>query len=145
MTGKTNRTNGYLGGAATLLFGLSCSFVNAANVVKSDSGEISKPPAATASPAPRLTLRMTDHGLTDSASDMNDPASDPTDETVDSPTLAVDSAESQLDESSDDTSTDTDTDATVAVDELPDTALRLPGVADKDLPRFRRQMYRTDI
>jgi hypothetical protein len=28
---------------------------------------------------------------------------------------------------------------------LPPTATRLPGIADEDLPRFRRQMFRTDI
>lgn len=28
---------------------------------------------------------------------------------------------------------------------LPPTATRLPGVDDEDLPRFRRQMFRTDI
>ena len=29
--------------------------------------------------------------------------------------------------------------------ELPPTATRLPGVANEELPRYRRQMYRTDI
>jgi hypothetical protein len=29
--------------------------------------------------------------------------------------------------------------------ELPATETRLPGIADEDLPRFRRQMFRTDI
>ena len=29
--------------------------------------------------------------------------------------------------------------------DLPPTDMRLPGVADEDLPRFRRQMFRTDI
>lgn len=28
---------------------------------------------------------------------------------------------------------------------LPKTATRLPGIAEEDLPRFRRQMFRTDI
>lgn len=142
MAGRSNRTNGYIGGAATLLFGLSCSFANAATVFKPDCDEMSEPPAAKSSPAARLNIQLAEHGLTDSVSDMKDPASDPTEEKVDSPTLA-ESSDSQLDDSAEDTSTETD--ATVSVDELPDTSLRLPGVADKDLPRFRRQMYRTDI
>lgn len=29
--------------------------------------------------------------------------------------------------------------------DLPATEMRLPGIADEDLPRFRRQMFRTDI
>lgn len=29
--------------------------------------------------------------------------------------------------------------------DLPPTETRLPGIADEDLPRFRRQMFRTDI
>lgn len=134
MAGKTNRTNHYLGGAAALLFGLSCSFVHASNLVKSDCDEMTDPPAATANTAPQMNIKLTDHGLTDSASDMKDPASDPAAEKVSSPALAEDQDEAA-----------TETDATVAVDDLPETALRLPGVSEQELPRFRRQMYRTDI
>ena len=36
-------------------------------------------------------------------------------------------------------------DDSVPLRELPETALRLPGVSEKEQPRFRRQMYRTDI
>jgi hypothetical protein len=142
VSGKTDRTNSYLGSAAALLFCLSCSSSFASNVIKSDSDEITDPPATNSSPAPRLTLRTTDHGLTDSVADMKDPASDPAAEKVSSPALA-EAADSNADEGAENATTDTDT--TVAIDELPETALRLPGVADKDLPRFRRQMYRTDI
>ena len=142
MAESFDRSNRYLSGAAALLFGLSCSFSHASNAVKSDCDEISDPPTANASPAPRLTLRMTEHGLTDSESDMKDPASDPTSEKVESPALA-DTTDTEVDENSE--SKPTETESKVAADKLPDTALRLPGVSETELPRFRRQMYRTDI
>jgi hypothetical protein len=138
VAGKTNRTNRYVGSASALLLSLSCSFTYASNLVKSDCDEMNDPPAADASSAPPLAIKMTDHGLTDSASDMRDPASDPAAEKVSSPILADDAEETV-------TESVTETDASVAVDELPETALRLPGVSDQELPRFRRQMYRTDI
>jgi len=131
-----------LSGAAALLFGLSCSFAHASNAVKSDCDEISEPPVATASPASRLVLRMIDYGLTDSEADMKDPAADPATEKVDSPALA-DTSDAELHEQEESASNESS--SKVAADMLPETALRLPGVSDSDLPRFRRQMYRTDI
>lgn len=142
MAGSFDRPNRFLGGAAALLFGLSCSFSHASNAVKSDCDEISDPPTADASPAPQLTLRMTEHGLTDSEADMKDPATDPTSEIVESPTL-TDTADTVVDEAAE--SQPADTELKVVADKLPDTALRLPGVSETELPRFRRQMYRTDI
>jgi len=36
-------------------------------------------------------------------------------------------------------------DVTISESETPEIATRLPGVSASDSPRFRRQMYRTDI
>jgi hypothetical protein len=142
VAGRIVKSNQYLSGAAALLFGLSCSFSHASNGVKSDSDEISEPPVASASPASRLVLRMIDHGLTDSEADMKDPAADPASEKVESPALA-DASDAELHEQEE--SALNESSSKVTADMLPETALRLPGVSDTDLPRFRRQMYRTDI
>ena len=115
MAEQLDRSGRFSAGAATaLLLGLACSSVFASN----------------------------DHGLTDSAADMNDPASDPTAEKLTSPAL-VEVADVSLTDSSDSSSAKED-DA-VPVNDLPETAVRLPGVSEADQPRFRRQMYRTDI
>ena len=142
MTGSTNRTSGYKGAVAALLFCLSCSTSFASNAVRSECDDISDLPTAGSSSVSSLTIRLTDHGLTDSDADMKDPASDPSVEKVKSPPLA-DAVGKKLEKETDETTAEAD--VTVAVDKLPETSLRLPGVADKDLPRFRRQMYRTDI
>ncbi len=143
MAARTDRSRGLTSAVMALMFCLSTTAGYAANSVKSDCDEISDLPAAKVGPASSLSIKLTDHGLTDSASDMKDPASDPAAEKVRSPRLA-DAADKALDSEADDSAA-TDTDVTVAVDELPETSLRLPGIAEKDLPRFRRQMYRTDI
>ena len=82
---------------------------------------------------PALKIDVVDHGV-DSDASIDD-------EIVDPPltSQAVSSSES-----SDDTATDID-DADVAPEESAPTATRLPGVSDTDQPRYRRQMYRTDI
>jgi len=117
VTGRRDRSNRYIGSAAAaLLLGLSCS------------------------------AAIADIGPTDSAADMKAPATDPAADKVTSPALA-DTAEAKLsdsDHNSDDSST-TETDAAASADDLPDSALSLPGISEKELPRFRRQMYRTDI
>ena len=144
MTGRLDRSNRYICSAATaLLLGLSCSSAIASNGFKSDCDEINDALPAVEVPAPSLTIRRVDHGQTDSAADMKAPATDPAAEKVTSPALA-ETTDSKLADS-DDTST-TETDAAAATsDDLPETALSLPGVSEKELPRFRRQMYRTDI
>lgn len=133
----------FIAGAATaLLFGLSCSSAFASNGFKSDCDELNDALPAVEVPTPSLTIRVVDHGLTDSAADMKAPASDPAVEKVTSPALA-EVAEVKLSDSSESGSAEKD-DA-IPANDLPETALRLPGVAEKDQPRFRRQMYRTDI
>lgn len=143
MAKQLHRLGRFLAGAATvLLLGLSCSTVFASNGFKSDCDEVNDALPAVEIPTPSLTIRLVDHGETDSAADMKDPASDPAIEKVTSPALA-EVADVKLNDSSESSSTETD-DA-IPVNDLPETALSLPGVAEKDQPRFRRQMYRTDI
>lgn len=143
MAKQLHRLGRFLAGAATvLLLGLSCSTVFASNGFKSDCDEVNDALPAVEIPTPSLTIRLVDHGETDSAADMKDPASDPAIEKVTSPALA-EVADVKLNDSSESSSTETD-DA-IPVNDLPETALKLPGVAEKDQPRFRRQMYRTDI
>lgn len=143
MAKQLHRLGRFLAGAATvLLLGLSCSAAFASNGFKSDCDEVNDALPAVEIPTPSLTIRLVDHGETDSAADMKDPASDPAIEKVTSPALA-EVADVKLNDSSESSSTETD-DA-IPVNDLPETALSLPGVAEKDQPRFRRQMYRTDI
>lgn len=128
--------------AAAMLFGLSCSSAIASNGFKSDCDEVNDALPAVDIPAPSLTIRVVDHGLTDSAADMKDPATDPAAETIDSRALA-EVADVKLNDNGE--SSATDDDDTMPINNLPETALVLPGVSEKELPRFRRQMYRTDI
>lgn len=128
--------------AATLLLGLACSSAFASNSFKLDCDDVSDALAAVEIPTSSLNIRAADHGLTDSAADMKDPASDPGAEKLTSPALA-EVADVSLDDSVE--SSAADNDDTVPVNDLPETALRLPGVSEKEQPRFRRQMYRTDI
>ena len=139
MTGRFNRTkNALLGSAATLLLGGWCSSVLASNDVTAECEAL----PAVEIPAPSLTIRRTDHGLTESAADMKDAATEPSSEEVSSPALA-DAASTKSTDSTD-TEAEADENA-VPVSNPPETALRLPGVSEEDQPRFRRQMYRTDI
>jgi hypothetical protein len=125
-----------------VLLGLSCSAALASNGFKSDCDEVSEALPAVKIPTPSLTVRVVDHGLTNSAADMKDPASDPAAEKINSPALA-EVADVKLNDNGEATATDDD-DA-LPVNNLPETALVLPGVSEQQLPRFRRQMYRTDI
>ena len=144
MTGRLDRSNRYIGSAASaLLLGLSCSTALASNGFKSDCDEINDALPAIEIPASPLTIRLADHGLTDSEADMKDPATDPAEDKLTSPALA-ESTDTKLTDSEETGTTETDA-AAAAADDLPETAISLPGVSEKELPRFRRQMNRTDI
>ena len=82
---------------------------------------------------PLLTIDVADHAV-DSEADIEA-------EIVDPP-LASPAVNTSSD--SDETANDVE-DADGAINEAAPTATRLPGVSDTDQPRFRRQMYRTDI
>jgi hypothetical protein len=73
---------------------------------------------------------------------MNAPAANPGNESAVSPALA----DVTKKPSTDDLDNQADADeSTGSNTQTPGPALRLPGVSDASLPRFRRQMYRTDI
>ena len=139
MTGRFKRSeNTLLGSAAVLLLGGWCSSALASNDVTAECEAL----PAVEIPTPSLTIRRVDHGLTDSAADMKDAATEPGNERVNSPALA----EAASTNSTDTTDTEAEADENaVPVSEPPETAVRLPGVSAADQPRFRRQMYRTDI
>jgi hypothetical protein len=125
-----------------VVLGVSCSSALASNGFKSDCDEVSDALPAVKIPTPSLTVRVVDHGLTTSAADMKDPASDPASETIKSSAL-TEVADVKLNDNGEPVATDDDD--TLPVNNLPETALVLPGVSEQQLPRFRRQMYRTDI
>jgi hypothetical protein len=131
----------FAGATTTLLLGLACSSAFASNGFTVDCDGVNAALPAVEIPTPSLVIRTVDHGLTDSAADMKDPASDPSVEKITSPALA-EVADVSLSSSE---SSSADEEAAVPVNDLPETALSLPGVSEKDQPRFRRQMYRTDI
>ena len=82
---------------------------------------------------PSLKISVADHGV-DSSSDIEDEISDPP---LASP--AVTKGE-EVEEAAEETE-----DADAGVSDTSPTATRLPGVSESEQPRFRRQMYRTDI
>jgi hypothetical protein len=143
VTDQVDRSERLLAATATaLLLGLGCSSAFASNGFTIDCDQVSESLPAIAIQTPSLTLRNIDYGQTDSAADMKDPASDPTAEKITSPTLA-EVADVSLTDNSESSSANEDDAA--PVNNLPETALRLPGVSEEDQPRFRRRMYRTDI
>ena len=82
---------------------------------------------------PLLKIEVTDHGV-DSEADIEA-------ELVDPPLISP-AASTSSDE--DEATTDVEGADATRNDAAP-TATRLPGVSETDQPRFRRQMYRTDI
>ena len=125
-----------------MLLALSCSPALASSGFKTHCSEATDELPAPEVPVLALDVRLVDHGPIDAAADMNAPAAEPTDEDLPSPALA----DATSTESTDDTEEIPEKeDKAITVSDPPGTALRLPGVSEKDQPRFRRQMNRTDI
>jgi hypothetical protein len=124
----------------TLLFlGFGASSAVASSGIITDSDEDTALPALAPSP-PSLNMQMVDRGrVDDAAADMRASAVELASDKMASPTLVDDN------ELTDDVEDNAADDASSPVTDTPETALRLPGVAEQDLPHFRRQMYRTDI
>ena len=131
-----------LGGNAALLFAVCCSTALASSGIDSRCSELGTELSSAAAPATKLDIKLADHGLIDAAADMNAPATGPADDEMPSTALAEVSNTASSEVAEKDNNGD---DNVLPVSNPPGTALRLPGVSDKDLPRFRRQMNRTDI
>lgn len=129
----------FMRAAATLLLAICSSSVFASSGVISDCDEVTAALSTPALPSPSLNIKVVDHGLVDAAADMQASAVELTAEKMASPALTEDL------ELTDDVEESGAEDASSPVNDAPETALRLPGVAEQDLPHFRRQMYRTDI
>jgi hypothetical protein len=93
-------------------------------------------------PAPTLTVEVAEHGLTIASAHMDAPAANPGSESAVSPALADVTKNPSVDDLDEQANADESTGPST---QPPRSVLRLPGVSDADLPRFRRQMYRTDI
>jgi hypothetical protein len=123
------------GTTASLLLVAWSSFALASSGIETDSKEVSEEPPTPALPSPSLNVDVADHAHIDATAGMGTAAGSPSDEEVARPVLVEDV---EADATSDE-------ETAVPVSDPPETALRLPGVAEEDQPRFRRQMYRTDI
>ena len=97
-------------------------------------------PAAIEIPPPSLRIEKTDLG---SAERLPVASSAPVAEAP-APTLATEVLDELLGKQAENADELVDAGDTQQP-ELPPSATRLPGVDDEDMPRFRRQMYRTDI
>ena len=143
MTTRFDKSKFSLTGAATaLLFALSCSPVLASNGFKTHCSEATEELPASEVAVLSLDIRLVDHGPIDAAADMKAPATEPTDEDLPSPALADATTTKSTDDAEEKIEND---DKSITVSDPPGTALRLPGVSEKDQPRFRRQMNRSDI
>ena len=143
MTKRLSTSNIALtGGIAALLLGLLSGPALASSGFTTHCSEVTADLPSPEIPPPSLSFKLVDHGLIDAAADMKAPAAEPADEKMPSPALAeatTTSATEEVEEEID------DEDTAIPVSDPPGTALRLPGVSEKDQPRFRRQMNRTDI
>jgi len=91
-------------------------------------------------PSPALDIRAADTALVDGAAELSLPGTELAAEKLTAP---VPDSPVELSDDADALGDDETLDE--AVKSPPETALRLPGVAEEDHPHFRRQMYRTDI
>ena len=144
MTTRSRRSKYALSGATVaLLLGTWSTSALASSGFKTHCSEVTHELPAPEIPAPSLNIKLADHGLIDATADMNAPASEPGNETLPSPALADIKNKSAPETANDDNLVE-DAKA-VPVSKPSETALTLPGVPEEDQPRFRRQMYRTDI
>ncbi|MEM7432580.1 MAG: hypothetical protein AAF351_11690 [Pseudomonadota bacterium] len=111
---------------AAVLASFWCGSVLAANTVEVEVDCDDSELASSAVPAPKFTVTVTEADVDgDQDTDISAPSSSLTD--------AVNAEEAALEDG-----TDVET-------RLPADAVRLPGISQENLPRYRRQMNRTDI
>lgn len=136
MTTQSGRSPFALAGACgALLFGFWCATASASSGFDVDCNEVTEAPPTPELPTPSLNVQVVDHGLVDASANIAAPPAALSADDMVAPTLVDDVADDGED----------DDQASGPVSTPPETALRLPGVSEEELPRFRRQMYRTDI
>ncbi len=131
-----------LSGTAALLLGAWSASALASNGFDTHCTEANDALPAPEIPAPSLTIKVAEHGLTIASAPMDAPAARSGSESAVSPALADVTKELSTDDPDEQAGAD---DSANTNTQLPGAALRLPGVSDANLPRFRRQMYRKDI
>jgi hypothetical protein len=130
------------GSVTALLLSFFCTSALASNSVKLPCKDASNDLSTPDFPALALNVKHIDHGLIDAAADMKLSPAVPAKEKLPSSALAEIKSSPDSNDVEDTIEND---ESPAAVSGSPETALRLPGVAEKDQPRFRRQMNRTDI
>jgi len=131
-----------LGGTAALLLSAWSASAFASNGFDTHCAEANDALPTPKIPAPSLTIEVVEHGLTIASADLDTAAAKSDSKSAVSPALA-DAAEKL---STDDLDEQAGADESAGTNtQPPGAALRLPGVSDENLPRFRRQMYRKDI
>jgi len=131
-----------LGSTVALLLGAWSMSAFASNGLDTHHTEADDALPAPKIPAPSFTVEVAEHGLTIASVHLDAPAAKPGNDSAVSPALA----DVTKKPSTDDLDKQADADeSTGSNTQPPGPALQLPGVSDANLPRFRRQMYRTDI
>ncbi len=131
-----------LSGTVALLLGAWSASALASNGFDTHCTEANDALPAPKIPAPSLTIEVAEHGLSIASVHMDAPAAKSHSKSAVSPALA--DVTRQL--STDDLDEQAGADESAGTNtQPPGAALRLPGVSDANLPRFRRQMYRIDI
>ena len=131
-----------LSGTVALLLGAWSASALASNGFDTHCTEADDALPAPKIPAPSLTVEVAEHGLTIASTHMDAPAAKPGSESAVSPALADVTKNPSVDDLDEQADAD---ESTRSSTRSPRSMLRLPGVSDANLPRFRRQMYRTDI
>ncbi len=131
-----------LSGTAALLLGAWSASAFASNGFDTLCTEANNALPTPTIPAPSLTIEVAEHGLTIASADMDTPAAKSDSKSAVSPALADVTKKLSTDDLDEQAGADESAGTNT---QPPGAALRLPGVSDANLPRFRRQMYRIDI
>ena len=134
--------------AGLLLLGAWTGPAHASSGVDSECPEVRNSLEVSQITAPALAIQVVDHAVSSSAEideKIDDTKRNANSEVV--PELSAATRELLQEVFGDEEQEDADVidEADSTPSELPPTATRLPGVSEEELPRFRRQMYRTDI
>ena len=134
--------NALLGATVALLLGAWSVSALASNGFDAHCAEATNELPAPEIPTPSLNIEVAEHGMTQAASDMHAPEAASRSESSVLPALADVPTKSSNDAAEEQSGADESANTAI---EPSGTAIQLPGVSEADLPRFRRQMYRTDI